>query len=67
MKKLLKSRLFFFILGAVIFSTVSVFAYSYLAGDIGFTPTDTSWKKQGGGDITNVEEALNRIKTTFEL
>ena len=62
MKKILKSRLFFFILGAVIFSTVSVFAYSIIASDVGFSPIDTSWKKQGGEPIENVEEALNDLR-----
>ena len=37
MKKILKSKLFFFLLGAVIFSTVSVFAYDLFANNIGLT------------------------------
>ena len=61
MKKLFKNPIFTFILGAVIFSAVSVLAYSLLAGNVGFTPFDTSWKRQDGTDITNVEEALNEL------
>ena len=44
MKRILNSKLFFFILGALVFGTVSaVFAYSYTADQIGFTPIDTNW------------------------
>ena len=61
MKKILKSRLLFFLLGAVIFSSATVFAYSILAPDVGFTPTDSTWKKEDGQSITNVEEAINEL------
>lgn len=63
LKKLLKSRLLFFILGLTLASGISaVFAYSYLAQDVGYTPTDTTWQKQGGEAITNVDDALNELK-----
>ncbi|MBR1416348.1 MAG: hypothetical protein IJ572_00830 [Bacilli bacterium] len=69
MKRILKSRLLFFILGAVIFSTVSVFAYSILATNVGFTPTESTW------NVDNVSDALNNLynevhdmkKGTFEF
>ena len=55
-KKFLKSRLFYFILGAVIFSTSTTFAYSFLADDVEFTPTDTKW------NVDNVSDALDYLK-----
>ena len=57
MKKILKSRLFFFILGAVIFGTGSVFAYSILAPDVGYTPKDNAW------EVDNVKSALDDLYT----
>ena len=37
------------------FGIGALLAYSYLAGDIGFTPTDNSW------EVENVDEALNDL------
>lgn len=63
MKRIFKSRLFFYLLGVITsLSITSVFAYSIFALNIGFTPLDTSWKKQGGEDITNVEDAINNLR-----
>ena len=56
MKKLFKSRIFFFVLGAVMFSTVSVFAYSLLAQDVGYNPKDDDW------DVDNVSNALDELR-----
>ena len=56
MKKLLKSRLFFFILGALVFSISAVFAYSYFAQGVGFVPSDTSW------NVDNIKDALDELK-----
>ena len=62
MKKLFKSRIFSFILGAIIFSGItSVAAYSLFAESVGYTPALTSWKKSNGEDITNVKEALDEL------
>ena len=62
MKRLLKSRIFAFLLGALIFSGLTaVSAYSLFANQVGFTPTDTTWKKENGDNITNIEEALNEL------
>ena len=57
MKKLFKSRLFFFVLGVLITVCIStVFAYSYVASEVGFTPQDTNW------NVDNVDTALNRLR-----
>ena len=62
MKKVFKSRMFSFILGAVIFGFVgAVSAYSLFANNVGFTPSDATWKKTNGDDITNVEDAINEL------
>lgn len=62
MKSIIKSRIFAFILGAIIFSSITgVAAYTLLASDIGFTPSDTTWKQSNGEDITNVGEAIDEL------
>ena len=62
MSKIIKSRIFTFVLGAVIFSGITgVAAYSMFAKDIKYTPKDTTWKKANGEDITNVEEAIDEL------
>lgn len=62
MKKIIKNNIFGFILGAIIFgSIVGVSAYTIYANNIGYTPSDTTWKKANGEDITNVEEAINEL------
>ena len=61
MKKIFKNPIFTFILGAVIFSTLSVFAYSIIAQDVGFTPKDDTWKNKDGTAIENVKEALDDL------
>lgn len=62
MKIIIKSRLFAFILGALIFSGITgVAAYNMFAKDIKYTPSDTTWKKSNGEDITNVEEAIDEL------
>ena len=55
MKKIFKSRIFSFILGAVIFSGISVCAYSLSSNDISFTPENSNWQ------VSNVEEAVNDL------
>ena len=62
MKKIFKSRIFIFILGAILFGGIGVVsAYSILASDIGFTPKDSTWKKSNGEDITNVKDAIDEL------
>ena len=61
MKKFIKNNIIGFILGAVIFSSITVAAYSILANDIGYTPSDSTWKKSNGEDITNVKDAIDEL------
>ena len=68
MKKIFKSRMFAFILGAVIFGgIVGVSAYTILANDVGYTPKDTTWKKSNGEDITNVKDAIDELYIKKQL
>ena len=61
----MKKYLIGFILGAIIFGGIgTVLAYSVFARNIGFTPTDTTWKKSNGDNIDNVEDALNELYTS---
>ena len=55
MKKIFKSRLFFFILGVLVAVTGTVFAYTYVATDVGFTPTDSNWT------ANNAKKALDDL------
>lgn len=56
MKKYIKSNIFSFILGAVIFSTFSVYAtVSILSGQVDYTPRDNEW------NVENVEDALDDL------
>ena len=62
MSKIIKSRIFTFVLGAVIFSGITgVAAYSMFAKDIKYTPSDTTWKKSNGEDINNVSDAIDEL------
>ena len=57
MKRILKSRFFSFILGALMFGCLSVvFAYSYVASDVGFDTTDSTW------NVDNVRDALDYLR-----
>ena len=56
MKEFFKSKIFYFILGALIINISVVFAYTYVATDVGFTPTDESW------NVKNVSAALNSLR-----
>ena len=68
MQKLFKSRIFIFILGVIsAIGITSVFAYSIFANNIGFSPTDTTWKKVDGTAIENVSEALDDLRDTCAL
>ena len=62
MKNILRSRIFTFVVGAIIFSGITgVAAYTMIANKIGYTPKDSTWKKSNGENITNVEEALDEL------
>ncbi|MBR1416339.1 MAG: H-type lectin domain-containing protein [Bacilli bacterium] len=61
MDKILKIKIFYFILGAVIFSTVSVFAYSIIASNVGFTPKASNW------NVDNVSDALDYLKGEYQM
>ena len=62
MKKILKSRVFAFILGAILFGGIGVVsAYGLFAKDVDFTPSDNTWKKETGDEITNVEDAVDEL------
>ena len=58
MIKLIKSRLFAFVLGALIFGSIGVVsAYTIFANDIGYTPSDSTWK------VDNVKDAIDELYT----
>ena len=61
MKKILISRLFFFILGALIFGLSAVFAYSYISTDVGYTPLDNTW------EVDNVKDALDDLHLELDI
>ena len=62
MKKFLTSRIFAFILGAVIFGGITaVSAYTLFASQIKYTPSDNTWKKANGEDIINVSDAVDEL------
>ena len=58
MKKILKSRMLAFVLGAIIFSGITVVASELFASSIKYEP---NWKKSNGDDITNVAEAIDEL------
>lgn len=51
-------KVFIFIIGIALGTSVTVGAYSYYAKDISFTPANESWK------VDNVEDALNDLHNT---
>ena len=56
MKKIFKSRVFAFILGAILFGSIGVVsAYTILANDIGYTPSNTTW------EVSNVKDAIDDL------
>lgn len=60
MNRFRTSKLFIFIMLVLIFSISAVFAYSYLAGDVGFTPKDSNW------DVDNTKDALDDLKESID-
>ena len=63
MKKLLKKfNIFSFLLGIIISGCITgVFAYAFLATNVGYTPMDSTWKKLNDEEITNVKDALDEL------
>ena len=62
MKKIFESKLFCFVLGAIIFSGITVYASTtYLSNQVSFTPTNSVW------NVNNVEDALNILYDRTDL
>ena len=62
MRKFLCSRIFSFILGAVIFGGISVVsAYTLFASDTVYTPRDETW------EVNNVKSALDDLKGKIDI
>ena len=62
MKKIFKSRVFAFVLGALLFGSIGVVsAYTILANDIGYTPSDTTW------EVDNVKDAIDELYIKKQL
>jgi len=56
MKRMIKNPIFMFILGAVLFSSITgVAAATFLASDISYTPKDTNW------NVNNVKDAIDEL------
>lgn len=55
MKKFIRNNIFGFILGGLIFGGIGIYAVSYYAKDVTYTPGDKTW------EVSNVEEALNSL------
>ena len=56
MNKIIKSRIFIFIIGGIIFGTIGICATTlYQSNTIEYSPTDSSW------NVTNVSDALNDL------
>ena len=55
MKKILKNRIFIFVLGFILATTISVVAANLNANTIGFEPDDENW------NVSTVEEAINDL------
>ena len=60
MLRVFKSKIAFFFLGLIIASTIAVFAYSYAANNVGFTPIDTDWS------VDNVKTALDDLNAKIK-
>ena len=54
----MKKCLISFILGGLLFSGLTILAYSYNAKDISYQPSNSSWK------VNSVKDAIDSIKTT---
>ena len=60
--KIIKNPIFTFILGAIIFSSITgVIAYNLTSDKIGFEPDDEDW------NVENVEEAINDLYSKKQI
>ena len=55
MRKSLKFKIIFIVLGVIILCSGTAFAFSILAPDVGFTPKDSEW------DVDNVKTAIDDL------
>ena len=55
MKKIFKSRIFAFILGAILFTGIGAYAASISAQRVAYEPEDNTWR------VDNVNSALNEL------
>ena len=61
MMKILRSQIFAFVMGAILFSVLSVLAATLNSKDILFNPQNTNWK------VDNVNDALNYLYGIADL
>ena len=62
MKKVFKSRLFVFILSIIVSAPITlVLAYSYVASEVEFTPSDDTWRNADDSAILDTSAALNNL------
>ena len=62
MKKVLKNNLktiIIAVIASIVTSVTSIFAYSLIAEDVGFTPKDTTW------NVQDVDAALNNLNLRY--
>lgn len=55
LKRVLNNKIFIFVLGILLSSSVAVIAYSLSSSEISFVPDDNSW------EVNNVEDAINSL------
>ena len=55
MKKIFKNPFLTFILGAIVFSGITVAAYTITSNDVGYTPSDNTW------EVDNVRDAIDYL------
>ena len=61
MKKIKRGYVISFLLGAILFSGITVLASSLVSNNVAYTPNDTEFKKANGDNIANVKEALDEL------
>ena len=60
--RIIKNPIFMFTLGAIIFGSIGVYAAKEIfASNVSYEPSDTTWKKANGEDITNVSDAIDEL------
>ena len=57
MKNIFKSRLFIFIITAIVFTGVGVYAATINSSDVSYTPSDSNW------NVSNVADAIDELYT----